>query len=169
MSIIWKPLKNFESTHLISNLGNVKCISTNKLLNILKHSRGYNAININVNKTKNHLLLHRLLAINFIDNPNNYTQVNHINGIKTDNRLENLEWITPSNNMKHAFKTGLNKQTNFQKEVLRQRVSKKVINIETNEIFQSVKIASEKYNIHPSTLAQMLRGSLYNKTQLRFL
>lgn len=169
MSIIWKPLKNFESTHLISNLGNIKCISTDKLLNILKHSRGYNAINININKTKNHLLLHRLLAINFIDNPNNYTQVNHINGVKTDNRLENLEWISPSNNMKHAFKTGLNKQSDFQKEVLRKRVSKKVINIETNEIFSSVKLAAEKYNMHPSVLASKLRGEKKNNTPLKYL
>ena len=156
MSIIWKPLKNFESTHLISNLGNVKCISTNKLLNILKHSRGYNAININVNKTKNHLLLHRLLAINFIDNPNNYTQVNHINGIKTDNRLENLEWITPSNNMKHAFKTGLLKVK-----------YNPLYDIETGKRYNSTKEAAEMLGINYGTLKGYLNGKCRNKTSLR--
>lgn len=71
--------------------------------------------------------------------------------------------------MKHAFKIGLNKQSEFQKEVLRQRVSKKVINIETNEIYESVKIASEKYNIHPSRLSEMLRDEKKNKTPLKYL
>ena len=52
---------------------------------------------------------HRLIATHFIPNPNNYPEVNHNNGIKDDNRLENLEWVSASENIQHSFDTGLNK------------------------------------------------------------
>ena len=55
----------------------------------------------------NPLRVHRLLAMTFIPNPNNLPEVNHIDGVKTNNNLENIEWVTHKQNMSHAFKIGL--------------------------------------------------------------
>lgn len=66
MSAIWKPLKNFESTHLISNLGNIKRLSDNIILNQNKHSKGYVNVTITVNKIKTHLLVHRGVALTLL-------------------------------------------------------------------------------------------------------
>jgi len=68
-----------------------------------KHSQGYRTVWIN-NK---HNRVHRLVAEKYIPNPNNHPYVNHINGDKSDNRVENLEWVTSQQNTKHAVVTGL--------------------------------------------------------------
>ena len=68
---------------------------------------GYKRITLYLNKERKRFLLHRLIAELFIDNPNNYPIVNHINGNKLDNRIENLEWITYKENTKHALENNL--------------------------------------------------------------
>lgn len=69
---------------------------------------GYMAVGLSGKRSKTHRI-HRLLAMTFIPNPENKKTVNHINGIKADNRLENLEWATYLENNKHARRMGLNK------------------------------------------------------------
>lgn len=108
MEEIYKSIKRFEKRYAISNYGNVKNLKTGKILKSQLRKDGYFQIGLEIKDKKIMFLIHRLMAIAFISNPLDKKFINHINGIKADNRLENLEWVTHKENMQHAHKTGLN-------------------------------------------------------------
>jgi len=103
---VWKDIKDYEELYYVSNLGRVK-----NSKGLIKSNRpctnGYLKTTLSKNGKKTTLLLHRLVANAFISNPNNYSQVNHIDGVKTNNLVDNLEWCDQKYNMQHALKTGL--------------------------------------------------------------
>jgi hypothetical protein len=118
---VWKDIKDFEDSYEVSTLGRVRSkdrmVSTGRSKRLLKsqilkgelNRYGYHAFRLWKNNKLLNVVGHRLVAIAFISNPDNKKEVNHKNGIKHDNRLENLEWNTRSENAKHAFLVGLEK------------------------------------------------------------
>lgn len=108
----WRPIKGYPD-YEISNFGEIisnKC-NKRKRLKPNKVGSGYYQVVLTKNKVQKTLYVHRLVAENFIENKDNKLTVNHINGLKTDNQVTNLEWATQKQNIQHAFKTGLMENT----------------------------------------------------------
>ena len=113
----WLPCPGFETSYEVSNYGQVRSIDRyiygrnglvkGQLIHFDFNKKGYPQLRL-YNKNKKYVRnQHRLVALAFIPNPNNLTQVNHIDGNKLNNCVWNLEWISNSDNQKHAYKLGL--------------------------------------------------------------
>ena len=133
----WIDIKGYENEYSISSCGRVYSIKNDLIMKLRKKDSGYITIKLTKNGKSKYFLVHRLVAENFLQNENNKTQVNHINKIKDDNRLVNLEWVTPSENTKH-----------FQKEIKFGTNINRCFNIDDleNEIWKTIP-GYEKYQI----------------------
>lgn len=116
MQEIWKDIPDYEGLYQASNLGRIKSLNRidncnrlrkSKILKFTKINNGYLQVQLSKNGKTQVLLVHRLIALTFLDNSNEFKIVNHINGIKTDNRVENLEWCTQSHNINESYRLGL--------------------------------------------------------------
>jgi len=117
MEEIWKEISGYDGRYKISNKGHVTSFRfKGKLLTPQKLKDGYIGVTLQRSDTsKNLISIHRLVAMTFIPNPENKPHVNHINGVKTDNRVENLEWVTPKENIHHSIKNGFQKTSGNRK------------------------------------------------------
>ena len=184
MEEVWKDIVGFEGLYQVSNLGRVKTLPRNikrfckynyhcyttkeKLLKFSnnKNTKGYDYVGIWKNNKMYNLQVHRLVAKAFIPNPNNYPIINHINGIKTDNRVENLEWCTYAHNMKEAYRIGL---MNISEKHIKQiknlglksgkRVAKKDLQGNIIEIYNSGRQAGLANNIPQSCISECCNGN----------
>ena len=107
MKEIWKDIIGYDGFYKVSNIGNIKSLKRNKVLKTCNKSDGYERVVLCVNYVMKTFLVHRLVAIAFIGNPKEKLEVNHIDGIKTNNNTSNLEWCTRTENLQHAWDNGL--------------------------------------------------------------
>ena len=104
---IWKQVKGFEGLYEVSNLGNVRSLNYHnwgitKNLTPTADKYGYLRVCLSKNDKQHNGIVHRMVAQAFIDNPNDFPQINHINEDKSDNRVENLEWCDCLHNNNHG-------------------------------------------------------------------
>jgi hypothetical protein len=120
MTEVWKDIEGYEGLYQVSNFGRVKSCEKmvvhfrggfrklkEKVRKLSKDSDGYLILDLHKDGVGKFKKVYRLVANAFLENNSNKSQVNHINGIKHDNKIDNLEWCTNSENQKHAFSIGL--------------------------------------------------------------
>ena len=109
---MWKKFiyEGQETDYSVSTEGEVRKDTTNYILS-QSSQQDYKFVGLIINGRQKRMRVHRMVALAFIDNPDNKPYVNHINGNRSDNNVENLEWVTPSENTQHAVDTGLFKSS----------------------------------------------------------
>ena len=106
-----QPIKDYEGKYYVTSQGDVVNAYGNTLLPVINKKTGYKTVSLWKNNKGSSKTIHRLVALTYLTNPNNLPEVNHIDGNKLNNHVDNLEWVTRSENMIHAYATGLAKQT----------------------------------------------------------
>jgi hypothetical protein len=178
---IWKRVPGFEERYEASTFGRIRSldfsyisgqysahITKKGIINKLSlNNAGYNIVRMTKDGHRRTFIAHRVIAKTFIPNPDNKPQVNHINGIKTDNSVTNLEWSTCSENHKHAFKNGLNVARKVP------RVGNAVIQMDLNgnvlAEYISTRYASQVTGICLSNLVNHLKGRLTRTKNFRWI
>lgn len=152
---VWKPIEGCDG-YEVSNLGRVKSFWRRKKPHILKPTRfcgsDYLHVVFIINGKRKYFAIHRLVAKAFVPNPENKPCVNHINGVKTDNRAENLEWVTYSENLQHAYKTGLHK---------RKFTNEQICYMRDNPDNFTIEQLGELFNTTPTKISEIQLGKLY--------
>ncbi|MCB9056741.1 MAG: HNH endonuclease [Chitinophagales bacterium] len=164
----WNPVKGFEGYYEINSEGEVRSLDRKVKLTKGKErfysqrtiaqridSQGYATVRLSKDGSTHTKYVHKLVAEAFLVNSASKKYVNHKNGNKQDNSLSNLEWVTHSENIKHAHASGL---INTRKQ--------KVINSSTGKVYQSIKGAAKDSNIPYSTLKNYLNGNRTNQSEL---
>lgn len=152
---IYKDIQGYEG-YQVSNHGNVKSLKYGKerILKPAKVSFGYLRVDLSKQGKRKIYYIHRLVAMAFIDNPNNLEQINHKNEIKTDNRVENLEWCT--NEYNHNY--GTRNQRSGESNTNHPNKSKQVMCVETSVIYPSTHQVERKLGFANTYISRCCNG-----------
>ena len=154
---IWKPVKNFERLYTVSNTGKVKNIKNNKILKE-RDLRGYKRVSLYENKKGHDKRIHRLVGEAFIDNPGNKPEINHKDKNRSNNNVNNLEWVTSKENSDHKNKDGVGdiyKNENNGNAKLSNIDCTKIIN--ADDSINNTTLAKE-YNVSRTQIRRIRKG-----------
>lgn len=176
---LWKDVEGFGDMYQVSNKGRVKSldravkqrngsvqIKRGRVMSQTKNHKGYPLISFSKDNKRYSRAVHRLVAIAFVENPEGKPQVNHIDGDKTNNNSDNLEWVTASENVVHALESGLmtpciknaKRASNIAREVNKKRVSQYGLDGLYIETFESLIEAERKTNVSRKRISEAVRG-----------
>lgn len=151
----WKSAYGYEGFYLISSLGRIKSVKTGKIRKpYTKNKSGYHLMHLYKNAETKYVLVHRLVAKTFIDNPNNYEQVNHKDENKQNNCVDNLEWCTPKYNMNYG-NCQKNKADGQSIKVIQKTIDGKVLHV-----YKSGKQAGIETGISSQNINRCVNGKV---------
>lgn len=157
MKEIWKDIPGYEGLYQASNLGRIRSLIRNKIL-IGGIKNGYREVILCKNGKRKYMLVHRLIAQTFLENKKNKPQINHIDGNKHNNNVNNLEWCTRSENMKHAYKIGLQKPLYAKINPRAKKIKQYTIDNIFIKEYDGIKEASKINNLNPRDITKCCKG-----------
>jgi hypothetical protein len=162
---IWKPCVGYEWNYEVSNLGRVRSIGKGIILKTKIDKGGYETIPsmYDINRNVKTVKVHRLVALAFIPNPRNVAQVNHKDGDKLNNRVENLEWCTHKENFIHAKLHGLRpKGEDHGRHKLTWNDVNYIRRVHCKgDLIFGAKALAEKFNVTPRVISLIIRNEIW--------